>query len=233
MRHRNRWLDCCLIVVLVIAGWLPWASHASAEGDGWQPVDTVRIAVVGDYGDDSQVEADVAAMVRRWKPDFVVTTGDNNYPSGAAGTIDNAIGRHYHEFIAPYNGAYGRGADTNRFFPRLVTMTGTPGHARCVCHNRTWTTLNFQATSATTTLPGAGAHLRRRQRLSRAGWLVQRLDPSRLAAPAAGGLDCALEGGGDARASLLLWVARFEHATALALPGMGCKRGTFGTRSHL
>ena len=119
MKHRNKWLGRCLLVVLVMAGWLSLASHAAAEGGGWQQADKVRIAVIGDYGDDSQTEADVAALVRSWKPDFVVTTGDNNYPSGAAGTIDSAVGRHYHEFIAPYLGIYGSGADTNRFFPTL------------------------------------------------------------------------------------------------------------------
>ena len=118
-KHRNRFSNCSLIVVLVMAGWLSLASHASAEEDGWQKAGSVRIAVIGDYGDDSQAEADVAALVRSWKPDFVVTTGDNNYPAGAADTIDETIGRSYHEFIAPYSGAYGPGADTNRFFPTL------------------------------------------------------------------------------------------------------------------
>lgn len=79
----------------------------------------IRIAVIGDYGDNSQAEADVAALVRSWQPDLVVTTGDNNYPSGAADTIDDNIGQYYHEFIAPYQGQHGEGADVNRFFPTL------------------------------------------------------------------------------------------------------------------
>lgn len=108
-----------LIVVLAIVGCVAPASQAAAEVPGWQQASTVRIAVIGDYGDDSQAEADVAALVKSWKPDFVVTTGDNNYPSGAASTIDQAIGRFYHEFISSYSGMYGPGADTNRFFPTL------------------------------------------------------------------------------------------------------------------
>lgn len=79
----------------------------------------VRIAVIGDYGDGSQAEADVAALVAGWNPDIVVTTGDNNYPDGAAETIDAHVGRFYHPYIAPYRGQYGVGAATNRFFPVL------------------------------------------------------------------------------------------------------------------
>jgi hypothetical protein len=78
-----------------------------------------RFAVIGDYGADSVEEADVARMVKAWRPQFIVTVGDNNYPSGAAATIDTNIGKYYHEFIAPYRGNYGPGAASNRFFPTL------------------------------------------------------------------------------------------------------------------
>jgi hypothetical protein len=78
-----------------------------------------RFAVIGDYGADSVGEADVARMVKAWRPQFIVTVGDNNYPSGAAATIDQNIGKYYHEFIAPYRGSYGPGAATNRFYPTL------------------------------------------------------------------------------------------------------------------
>lgn len=80
---------------------------------------TERFAVIGDYGHSSQPEADVAALVASWGPAFILTTGDNNYPLGEAGTIDANIGQYYHAFIAPYHGAYGEGANENRFFPAL------------------------------------------------------------------------------------------------------------------
>jgi tartrate-resistant acid phosphatase type 5 len=79
----------------------------------------VRFAVIGDYGAGGQAEQDVANLVKSWKPDFILTVGDNNYPVGAAETIDWRIGAFYHEFIYPYKGALGRGADRNRFFPTL------------------------------------------------------------------------------------------------------------------
>jgi tartrate-resistant acid phosphatase type 5 len=82
-------------------------------------VETARFAVIGDYGEGNQGEQDVADMITGWKPDFIITTGDNNYPSGSAETIDYNIGKGYHSFIYPYMGGFGEGANRLRFFPSL------------------------------------------------------------------------------------------------------------------
>lgn len=79
----------------------------------------LRIAVIGDYGSGDSNAGDVARLVSSWKPDFILTLGDNNYPSGTAETIDQNIGAFYHQYIAPYTGQYGPGADRPRFFPTL------------------------------------------------------------------------------------------------------------------
>jgi hypothetical protein len=79
----------------------------------------LRVAVIGDFGLDGVAEADVAALVQGWQPDIIITVGDNNYPDGAAETIDANIGKYYHNYIFPYSGMYGSGADRNRFFPTL------------------------------------------------------------------------------------------------------------------
>lgn len=79
----------------------------------------VRIAVIGDYGLANAAEGEVAALVKTWNPDAVVTLGDNNYPFGSPETIDGNIGQYYAEFIYPYRGAFGPGAESNRFFPAL------------------------------------------------------------------------------------------------------------------
>ncbi|HYN89536.1 MAG TPA: metallophosphoesterase [Ardenticatenaceae bacterium] len=81
--------------------------------------ETARFAVIGDYGDAGPPEQAVADLVKSWNPDFIITTGDNNYRYGAAATIDANIGQYYHEFISPYKGSYGPGAAVNRFFPSL------------------------------------------------------------------------------------------------------------------
>ncbi len=105
-------------VVLAVTCFLNLAPADAARPPALE-LQRVRIAVIGDYGDGSQAAGDVAALVHRWAPDIVVTTGDNNYPDGAAETIDANVGRFYHDFIAPYRGKYGAGADVNRFFPVL------------------------------------------------------------------------------------------------------------------
>jgi hypothetical protein len=79
----------------------------------------LRFAVIGDYGNGRQNEADVAILIKRWNPDLIITTGDNNYPDGEADTIDENIGQFFHAFIHPYKGSYGAGAQQNRFFPSL------------------------------------------------------------------------------------------------------------------
>ena len=100
----------------------------------------VRFAVIGDYGEGSQGEQEVASLIKSWNPDFIITVGDNNYPSGAAATIDEHIGQYYSDFIFPYTGAYGPGAQQNRFFPSLG--------------NHDWGTLKAQAYFDYFTLPG-------------------------------------------------------------------------------
>ncbi|MCA9133551.1 MAG: metallophosphoesterase, partial [Planctomycetales bacterium] len=76
-------------------------------------------AVIGDYGLSGAGEAAVANMVKSWDPELILTLGDNNYESGAASTIDDNIGQYYHDYIGNYQGSYGPGSPTNRFFPVL------------------------------------------------------------------------------------------------------------------
>jgi tartrate-resistant acid phosphatase type 5 len=96
--------------------------------------ESVMFAVIGDFGSDGPDEAKVSRLVHEWNPDFIITTGDNNYPSGAEATIDDNIAKHYHRFIhfdPNYTGRFkDQGAATNRFFPSLGNHDwGTPGVA--------------------------------------------------------------------------------------------------------
>lgn len=97
------------------------AAPDAASGDAADAaVRTITFAVIGDFGSGSPREAAVAAMVRGWAPDFVVTTGDNNYAGAADLTsYDPNVGQFYAPFIAPYTGAYGAGAVENAFFPAI------------------------------------------------------------------------------------------------------------------
>jgi tartrate-resistant acid phosphatase type 5 len=114
-------LSVCAIVL---------SRRAAVEFQALADTGDFRFAVIGDFGTPDAAAAEVAALVRSWGPDLVITTGDNNYPDGAASTIDENIGQYYHSFISPYKGQYGAGADTNRFFPSLGNHDWeTPGAA--------------------------------------------------------------------------------------------------------
>lgn len=126
----------------VLIGGLWWGAPTIARPGPAPPngPGQVRFAVIGDYGTGGQAEADVAALVHSWSPEFIITTGDNNYPDGAASTIDPNIGQYYHDFIAPYTGSYGVGAASNAFFPALG--------------NHDWVTAGAAPYLAFFTLPG-------------------------------------------------------------------------------
>jgi hypothetical protein len=77
---------------------------------------TVRFAVFGDYGDGSDGALEVAALVAELNPDFIVTTRDNSYDNA---DYETNVGQLYSEYIGAYQGRFGAGSDTNRFFPSL------------------------------------------------------------------------------------------------------------------
>jgi hypothetical protein len=143
-----------------------------------------RFAVIGDYGLAGNPERDVANMVKSWEPEFIITTGDNNYPDGMPETVDENIGQYYQEFIHPYVGEYGEGADINRFFPTMgnhdwsITQGKTyldyftlPGNERY--YEFTWGPLHFFALDSDSREPdGVG------RTSVQAKWLKQELETS-------------------------------------------------------
>jgi len=99
----------------------PTVTSAAADPQTSLPAGTglARFAVIGDYGQAGPGEAAVATLIHSWQPEFIITTGDNNYPAGEASTIDANIGQYFSDFIGRYRGGYGKGAQENRFFPSL------------------------------------------------------------------------------------------------------------------
>ncbi|MCB9143784.1 MAG: metallophosphoesterase [Anaerolineales bacterium] len=79
----------------------------------------IVFAVIGDFGLAGQPLLDVSNLIKSWNPDFIVTVGDNNYPDGAAETLDKNVGQYFHEYLIRYDGKYGSGSDTRRFYPAL------------------------------------------------------------------------------------------------------------------
>jgi hypothetical protein len=105
-----------ILTLLLLTSTRPENITPAASSPAYSPI---RFAVIGDYGFAGQPEADVAALIKSWEPDFIITTGDNNYDTGSASSIDANIGQYFHDFIHPYLGGYGAGATENRFFPSL------------------------------------------------------------------------------------------------------------------
>jgi len=110
--------------------------------------DSIIFAVIGDYGKSGDGEKAVADMVKNWNPDFIITTGDNNYYEGKYSTIKKNITQYYGDFIYNYDApdsykCNGRAFDEgiNRFFP-------TPGNHDANNKNKLAPYLNFF------TLPG-------------------------------------------------------------------------------
>jgi len=78
-----------------------------------------RFAVIGDFGFKGAAEPKMARLVQSWRPEFIVTVGDNNYPDGEAFTIDDRIGQYFYNYIGNYQGKYGKAPKVNGFFPAL------------------------------------------------------------------------------------------------------------------
>jgi hypothetical protein len=147
----------------------------------------IRFAVIGDYGLAGQPAEAVATLVHNWQPDFIITTGDNNYPSGQAETIDENIGQYYAGYIYPYTGNYGPGAEgENRFFPSLgnhdwdapgiqpyLDYFVLPGNERY--YNFTWGPVHFFAVNSDSREPDGVS-----QSSVQAAWLEQGLAASEL-----------------------------------------------------
>jgi hypothetical protein len=143
-----KWMAAWLGGVACAAAGVSWAEvpPVPAEAAELKPI---RFAVIGDFGLDgwkpksnpddgtkpherrNPNQAAVADLVASWKPDFVVTTGDNNYPKGEAATIDANVGKYYAAFIGNYKGGHGPGAAANRFFPVLGNHDWDAPGVRC------------------------------------------------------------------------------------------------------
>lgn len=111
------------VLFLLIAG-LVWSYPAHPSAQSYQ------FAAIGDFGSHHKSEKKVAQLIHQYEPTFIITLGDNNYPNGCWSSIDRNIGKYYHDFIHPYVGRYGKGAEENRFYPSLGNHDW---HARKVC----------------------------------------------------------------------------------------------------
>lgn len=88
---------------------------------------SLRFAVIGDFGGGTSNETAVANQVKSWNPSFVVTVGDNRYGSI---NFDQAVGKDYCPFLKDAGSGTNCGgnvASINSFFPALGNHDYTDG----------------------------------------------------------------------------------------------------------
>jgi tartrate-resistant acid phosphatase type 5 len=127
-QRQNTWLRTAQVATLLVAqacAWVPTTLAPHPQSAVAPPAATdanqAHFAIIGDFGQAGINEERVAQRVLGWQPDFIVTTGDNNYPNGSAATIEANIGQYYHSYIAFGAHANSRytGSPKQRFFPCL------------------------------------------------------------------------------------------------------------------
>lgn len=103
----------------------PAPTTAVPSGAG-PATDSKTFAVIGDFGTADAHEAAVAALVKSWKPAFVIAVGDDYYNAAGgqgAATYDRSVGAFYCRWLADVHTTGSRcpdgGARTNAFFPAL------------------------------------------------------------------------------------------------------------------
>ena len=84
----------------------------------------VVFGVIGDYGGGGKPEADVAAMIKTWDPQFIVSVGDNNYGNvgiGAEDSWEERVGRFYGDYILGRSDHLypNQTSPTQRFYPTV------------------------------------------------------------------------------------------------------------------
>ncbi len=105
------------------------AADTTTTGSAFPPAGASLVfAAIGDFGDTTDLDdfadtetAKVAALIKSWRPDFIITVGDNDYTDaefeGTNRGLELGVGQYFHEFIGNYQGSEGEGASTNNFFP--------------------------------------------------------------------------------------------------------------------
>lgn len=125
---KNLIKNCIIIFILLCQAILPSCHKIDLiKPIGFETnieADSIIFAVIGDYGKAGESEEKVASLVKSWNPDFIVTTGDNNYEAGDYKTIKENISNYYGDYIYNFDApeeyqckgkAFKEGI--NRFFP--------------------------------------------------------------------------------------------------------------------
>lgn len=95
----------------------PTNAVATSTATTTPPSQAIRFGMIGDFGNDSTAEGDVATLLAGQNVELIVTAGDNRYGSLS---FDRAVGRYYCNYLAEVtSGSYCAGGNraVNAFFP--------------------------------------------------------------------------------------------------------------------
>lgn len=113
-----------VLIIYLFTACIPIDQIPPAGIEVEEKADSIVFAVIGDFGSDSEAEKSVADMVKGWNPDFIITTGDNNYDKGQTSTLNTNIGKYYGDYIYNWDApeefqckGVAWAEKTNRFFP--------------------------------------------------------------------------------------------------------------------
>ncbi len=90
--------------------------------------DSIVFAVIGDYGKAGDPALKVAEMVKSWNPDFIITTGDNNYEHGDLSTIEENISNFYGGFIYNFDAPEKYRCNGTAFKDKINRFFPSPGN---------------------------------------------------------------------------------------------------------
>lgn len=92
------------------------------------PGDSIRFAVIGDYGKSGDPEFQVSELVKNWNPDFIITTGDNNYEYGLLSMMEENISQYYGDFIYNYDAPKDLRCNGTAFVDKINRFFPAPGN---------------------------------------------------------------------------------------------------------
>ena len=90
--------------------------------------DSIIFAQIGDFGYAGTAEGDVAKLVDSWKPDFIISVGDNNYSEGLSSTLKSNISNYYGDYIYNYDASPGFRCNGKAFEDQINRFFPTPGN---------------------------------------------------------------------------------------------------------
>ena len=121
-----------LFLIVLLSGII----HSCSKTDLISPIgfeinieaDSIVFGVIGDFGKAGGPEERVANLVKSWNPDFIITTGDNNYEKGELKTIESNISNYYGDFIYNFDAPAGYLCNGNAFEDGINRFFPSPGN---------------------------------------------------------------------------------------------------------